>query len=290
MTATIGALAGPHTFGGQAAALMLAARPDLGEVAYLPNSPELFADDGLWRVDAACVPAHTSKAGAHLSTHRKLASRDDMFVVAEVDHEYHCALLVKPGTQLSDIRTVLGHTGSLNQSRGWLTANIPHAELTVVDTHSHGAALTVAAGKGTLAAVGTEDLAAETGLEMLARDIDGGSVGRYWAVGPRLLTSDTPDRVVIAGIGDTTTDFDAVLKLLHLGKFVVNVVFSESVGDRLLHNKIVVYASGASASSLDVLVRGLELIPSFRLAGAYALTRPPDRNRQPVHKGASLAH
>jgi prephenate dehydratase len=290
MTATLGALGGPHTFGGQAANLMVRSRPDMGEVVYLPSSPELFADDRHWRVGAACVPAHTSKAGAHVSTHRRLTLRDDMFVVAEVDHEYHCALLVKPGTQLADIRTVLGHTGSLNQSRGWLTSTIPHAELTIVDSHSRGAALMVAAGGGTLAAVGTADLAAETGLDILARDIDGGSVGRYWAVGPRLLTVDSPDRVVVAGTTSAANDLSATLSLLHLGKFEVNAMFSEAVGDRLLHNRVVLYASGTPQSALEVLAQGLEAIPSFRLAGAYALTRAPERHRQAVAEGATLAN
>ena len=293
MSARLGALGGPHTFGGQAARAMLELRPDLGAVAYLPNSAELFADDGNWRVDAACVPAHTSRAGAHLSTHRKLADRPDMYVVGEIEHAYRCALLVRSGTRLTDIRTVLGHTGSHNQSRAWLGRMGPDADLMVVDTHSRGAALAVAAGDGTLAAVGTTDLADETGLEILEHDIDDGSIGLYWAVGPRLLMSSTPDRVVVAGTTGATPshqDLTATLRLLHVTGYAVAAVFSEAVGDRLLHNRVVLYCHGSAESSLQVLASGLELIAPFRLAGAYALNRPPDKteSRRPEREGAPL--
>jgi prephenate dehydratase len=290
VTATLGALGGPHTFGGQAASALVLDQPELGEVVYLPNSGQLFADDGQWRVDAACVPAHTSRAGAHLSTHRKLTERSDMYVIAEIDHAYRCALLVKPGTALKKIKTVLGHTGSLNQSRAWLTTTIPQAEPVVVDTHSKGAALAVAQADGTLAAVGTTDLAAETGLEILAHDIDGGSVGRYWAVGPHAPATDRPDRVVVAGKTESPDDLNTALQLLHVGGFRVVVAFSEAVGDRLLHNRVVLYGYGTPTSNLELLTNGFGLLPSFRLAGAYVATGSPPGATMSSQEGASIAH
>ena len=287
MTSTIGALGGPYTFGGQAALELVALRSDFDEVVYLPNSPVLFADDGTWQAGAACVPAHASRSGIHVSTHRRLSHRTDLFVVAEVEHAYRCALLVRPGTELTQIREVLGHTGSLNQSRRWLTDNIPGVELTVVDSHSQGAANAVAESDGSIASVGSEQLAAEVGLNILARDIDGGSVGLYWALAPELREASQPDRIVVAGQARDGHDLTTMLGAVAAAGFTVTSVFSEAVGDRLFHQDVVAY--GVGAGSLPALREALGQVPGFRVAGAYEATPvAPQRGANHEIEGAGI--
>jgi prephenate dehydratase len=264
---TIAALGGPHTFGGQAARLLVERHPQLGDLVYLGTSAELFADDGIWRASTVCVPAHSSRTGVHLSTHRRLATRTDLFVNAEAQHRYRCALLGRPGTPLSSIKRVLGHTGSVNQSRAWLSATIPEAEVTIVDSHSLGAARAVAAGAGTDAAVGSEELAREVGLDILARDIDGGSVGLYWALSPVATMSAKPERLVV--VGRTVTDTalsELVASLLEAG-FVAAGLFCEPVGDELFHADVVAYLRGAG--KLDDVCRTVAAVDGWRLIGAY---------------------
>jgi prephenate dehydratase len=262
----LGALGGPHTFGGQAALAMVADRPELGEVVYLPSSPVLFADDGPWAVDAACVPAHTSRGGAHLSTHRRLCARSELHVVAEIEHAYHCCLLVRPGSDPAGVREVLGHTGSLNQSRDWLGEHLPDAVPRVVNSHSMGAALTVAGSDGTVAAIGTEPLAAEVGLDVAARDIDGGAVGLYWALAPEPLPVARAQRVVAVGETDSVGSLGQALSALADSGFAAAAVYSEAVGDALLHQHVVVF--GVGDGDPDRLAERLDGA-GFRLAGAY---------------------
>jgi prephenate dehydratase len=266
MSRTLGALGGPHTFGGQAALAMIADRPELGAVAYLPSSPVLFGDSGEWAVDAACVPAHTSRAGAHLSTHRRLCARSELQVVAEIEHAYHCCLLVRPGSDPAGVREVLGHTGSLNQSRDWLAENLPDAVLHVVDSHSMGAALTVAESDGTVAAVGTEPLAAQVGLDVAARDIDGGAVGLYWALAPEPMPVTRAQRVIAVGETDAAGNVGWVVSALADSGFAAAAVHSEAVGDALLHQRVVVY--GVGDGDPDRVAERLDST-GFRLAGAY---------------------
>jgi prephenate dehydratase len=266
---TLGALGGPQTFGAQAAAALVRQYPELGHVAFVDSSAELFADDGRWRVDAACVPAFTSQAGPHLNTHRRLIARDDLYVIAEDRRAYHCALLVRPGTKLPAIRQVLGHTGSVTQSRPWLAKHLPDAEVVIVNSHSLGAGREVLASDGDLAAVGTLALAADLGLEALATEIDGGSVGFHWVLAKRLITVPQPSRVVVTG---RTRDGDGLSTLIcglsQVGFQIVSLN-QVPVADSLFHDGCVAYFTGrASIETVRETVAG---IGGFRLAGAYAV-------------------
>lgn len=266
---TLGALGGPQTFGAQAAAALVRRYPELGQVAFVDSSAELFADDQQWRVDAACVPAFTSQAGPHLNTHRRLIERDDLYAIAEDRHAYHCALLARPGTHLPGIRRVLGHTGSVTQSRPWLARHLPDAEVVIVSSHSLGAGREVLASAGDLAAVGTLSLAADLGLEVLAEDIDGGSVGFHWALARQPAAVPQPNRVVVAG---RTRDGDGLSTLiggLSKAGFQIVSLNQVPVGDSLFHDGCVAYFTGRG--SIETVQETVAGIGGFRLAGAYAV-------------------
>jgi chorismate mutase / prephenate dehydratase len=265
---TLGALGGAQTFGGQAATAFTRRYPELGHVAFLASSAELFADDGRWRADAACVPAYTSQAGPHLNTHRRLIERGDLYVLAEDYHAYHCALLVRPDTRLPAIRRVLGHTGSVTQSRPWLERNLPDAEIHIVDSHSLGAGREVLAAGGDTAAVGSLSLAAELGLVVLARDIDGGSIGCYWALASELATVPKPNRVVVTGRTRDGAGLSALVDGLSQAGFQLVSLNQVPVGDGLFHDGCVAYFTGRGSADT---IRQTVADSGFRLAGAYAV-------------------
>jgi prephenate dehydratase len=265
---TLGALGGPQTFGGQAAAGFAQRYPELGHVAFVDSSAELFADDGRWRADAACVPAFTSQAGPHLNTHRRLIERGDLYVLAEDRHAYHCALLVRPGTRLPAIRRVLGHTGSVTQSRPWLAANLPGAEVHIVASHSLGAGREVLAAGGDTAAVGSLSLAAELGLEVLATDIDGGSVGFYWALAGQPATVPRPNRVVVTGSTRDGAGLSTLVGRLSRAGFRLVSLNQVAAGDCLFHDGCVGYFTGRGPVET---VSEAVADSGFRLAGAYAV-------------------
>src|SRR6201999_2241805 len=112
---------------------------------------------------------------------------------------YHCSLLGKPGARQDQVRRVLGHTGSIAHSRPWLERNLPGATIETIGSNSIGAARVVLDGDGSIASVGSPDLAKEFGLVEMVREIDDGSVVNYWAVSLQPLFDPEPDRVVVTG-------------------------------------------------------------------------------------------
>lgn len=193
----LGSLGGPNTFGGEAAHRMLELYPMFDAIVYFPTSEEAQKFAGS---DAACAPAQMSKTGPHAGTQERIARHGSQeYVIAEVTHAYHCSLLVKPGADQGRIRRVIGHTGSVTQCRDWVVKNLPHAEIEIVHTNSMGAAAEVAASDGATASIGTPAMGREFGLEERYKDIDGHSIGAYWAISPHPLFSENPTRVVVAG-------------------------------------------------------------------------------------------
>jgi prephenate dehydratase len=273
-TLSLGALGGPDTFGGQAAAEIVARYPEFSEVVYLENSQEAFGETGSWRTSASCVPEQTSKTGFHVTTQRRVAvPPGKLFVLAEMGHAYRCSLLVKPGSDIGGIRRVLGHTGSINQSRTWLAENVPTASVEVVTTHSMGAGVAVADGDGSVAAVGTPELADRLGLEQAATQIDGGSVGHYWAVSPHALFASEPTRLVVAGRSTGDGSLSRVVASLQALGFYLRTIWTEAAGDRLFHYQVVaVFVGSGELAAVETALR--RSAGDLWIAGAFV--SPPD--------------
>lgn len=266
----LGALGGDATFGGQAAELFVRTYPAFRDVEFFDDVHAMFAavDDG--RIDAACVPEQTARTGFHQRSYGRIADPGSPYhVVAEVTHAYHCSLLGRPGTDLAVVTTVLGHTGSVSQSRPWLEANLPDAEIVIVDTNSLGAAQAVADGDGTSVSVGTSDAAARVGLAELVTDIDGGSVGDYWAVGRRPEFAPQPTRLIVSGRLPTAdgTQVGALVADLHRTGFEATTVYTRASGEHLWEYDHVIRFSGEG--DLDAVLGVLAGLEGVRLAGAF---------------------
>ena len=199
-TLKLGALGGAVTFGAQAAARMVELYPEFQhELTFYPTAEEAFDAIMEGRVDAMCAPEQLKVTGFHSGSQGKIAGpHAKAYVIAEVAHEFHANLLVKPGTSLERIKQVQGHTGSVTQSEAWLKKNLSWAEIFIVDTSSYGAAQTVLDGDGSIASVGTHEAAVQFGLEEKAKDIDQGSIANYFAFARDPLFADYPTRVVVA--------------------------------------------------------------------------------------------
>lgn len=263
----LAALGGPNTFGGDAAARLRELYPEFGEVIYFRTAEEGF-DFAVNKADAMCAPQQMSHSGFHAGIQGRVAKPDSkLYVIAEVTHEYHCSLLAKRGSRREQIRRVLGHTGSVTQSRPWLQQNLPQAEIVIVHTSSMGAAQEVAAGDGSLASVGTPGMARECGLEELAKDIDGGSVGNYWALSPHALFSANPTRLVVAGRFDDSGGLTDVVGALAAIGFRLQTVFAQASGRRLYEYDYVLRFAGRGA--LSTVQDALLPFPAARLAGAF---------------------
>ena len=264
----LGALGGPSTFGAQAAQRLQELYPEFTELVYFPTAEESMD----WRSpnapDAACAPEQMRWTGFHPGIHGQVSPPDsDTYVIAEVTHQYHCSLLGKPGTKLDDIREIQGHTGSITQSEAWLREHAPEARINIVDTSSHGAAQAVVASDGSIASVGTPEMARQWGLEMLATDIDGGSVANYWALAPRPHFSESPTRVIVTGrFGADGSLTDVVLALAQAGYRLHTVSTSPSKQQLYEYDYVLRFVG---AGSLAAVQAALVRIPDARLAGAY---------------------
>ncbi|MEV6650057.1 prephenate dehydratase [Streptomyces sp. NPDC051219] len=90
---------------------------------------------------AALVPIENSVEGGVTATLDELASGEPLMIYREVLLPIAFALLVRPGTKLSEVKTVTGHPVAQPQVRNWLAANLPHALWESAASNADGARL-----------------------------------------------------------------------------------------------------------------------------------------------------
>ncbi|MFC8829412.1 prephenate dehydratase [Streptomyces sp. NPDC057137] len=118
---------------------------------------------------AALVPIENSVEGGVTATLDELASGEPLMIYREVVLPIAFALLVRPGTALSDVKTVTGHPVAQPQVRNWLRANLPNALWESAASNADGARL-VQEGRFDAAFAG-EFAAVTYGLEALVTEI-----------------------------------------------------------------------------------------------------------------------
>ncbi|MFD8411443.1 prephenate dehydratase [Streptomyces sp. NPDC059650] len=118
---------------------------------------------------AALVPIENSVDGGVTTTLDELADGNPLMIYREVLLPITFALLVRPGTRLSDIKTVTGHPVAQPQVRNWLAAKLPDARWESAASNADGARL-VQEGRYD-AAFAAEFAAAIYGLEPLVTQI-----------------------------------------------------------------------------------------------------------------------
>ncbi|MEU6943935.1 prephenate dehydratase [Streptomyces sp. NPDC046332] len=118
---------------------------------------------------AALVPIENSVEGGVTATLDELASGEPLMIYREVVLPIAFALLVRPGTKLSEIKTVTGHPVAQPQVRNWLRGHLPDALWESAASNADGARL-VQEGRFDAAFAG-EFAAATYGLEALVTEI-----------------------------------------------------------------------------------------------------------------------
>lgn len=118
---------------------------------------------------AALVPIENSVEGGVTATLDELASGEPLMIYREVLLPIAFALLVRPGTELSAVKTVTGHPVAQPQVRQWLGAQLPDAVWESAASNADGARL-VQEGRYDAAFAG-EFAAATYGLKPLVTDI-----------------------------------------------------------------------------------------------------------------------
>jgi prephenate dehydratase len=138
-----------------------------GQVPYIsrdyPTIPDIFAAMQDGQLDEAIVPIENSIEGAVNVTMDMMTRENGLWIRAEVVIPVREHLLVKKGSDISKIRTVLSHPQPLGQCRRFLAENLPDAAIKT--THS------TAAAAGDMAAIGSRAAAEAYDLEILREDI-----------------------------------------------------------------------------------------------------------------------
>ncbi|TRV80476.1 prephenate dehydratase [Streptomyces sp. 130] len=118
---------------------------------------------------AALVPIENSVEGGITTTLDQLTSGEPLMIYREVLLSITFALLVRPGTELSDIKTVTAHPAAQPQVRNWMAAHLPQAVWESAASNADGARL-VQEGRYDAAFAG-EFAAERYGLEPLVTEI-----------------------------------------------------------------------------------------------------------------------
>lgn len=177
------AFLGPHaTFTEQA----LRSLPEAHGAELVPcaGSPAVLEAVRSGAVDAGCVPIENSVEGAVGVVLDGLVADPPLVIVREALVAVRFAVVVRSGTRAAQVRKVGSHPHGIAQTRGWIAAHLPHAEV-LLTTSTSEAAAQVAAGE--LDAAVAAPLAAEQhGLEVLVDDVadNPGAVTRFVLVAP----------------------------------------------------------------------------------------------------------
>lgn len=162
------AFLGPHaTFTEQA----LRSLPEATGAELVPcaGSPAVLAAVRDGSVDAGCVPMENTVEGAVPAVLDGLVADPPLVIIREALVAVRFAVMVRPGTRATEVRTVASHTHGIAQTRGWLAAHLPDAQI-LLSTSTAEAAAQVALGDFD-AAVAAPSAAERHGLEVLADDV-----------------------------------------------------------------------------------------------------------------------
>ncbi|WP_200309398.1 prephenate dehydratase [Streptomyces adelaidensis] len=120
--------------------------------------------------EAAFVPIENSVEGGITTTLDELVAGAPLMIYREVLLSITFALLVRPGTKISDIKTVTAHPAAQPQVRNWMKANLPPGVLWESAASNADGARLVQEGRYDAAFAG-EFAASRYGLEALETEI-----------------------------------------------------------------------------------------------------------------------
>ncbi|MFG2195636.1 prephenate dehydratase [Streptomyces sp. NPDC048639] len=242
---------------------------------------------------AALVPIENSVEGGVTATLDELATGEPLMIYREVLLPIAFALLVRPGTALTDVKTVTGHPVAQPQVRNWLAANLPSAQWESAASNADGARL-VQEGRYDAAFAG-EFAAPRYALKPLVTDIHDAhnAATRFVLVGrparPAARTGADKTSVVI-WLGDDHPG--ALLELLQeYAARGVNLMRIESrpTGEGIGRYCFSVDCEGHIADRrVGEALMGLKRIcPNVRFLGSYPRAGVSPEQVQPLRHGTS---
>jgi prephenate dehydratase len=160
--------------------------PDAAQAETYPCATVPAALDAVrsGRADGAVIPIENSVEGAVPVTLDELAS-GHLTINREILLHVSFALMVRPGVQLADCKRITTHPHAAAQCRGWITRNLPDAEVLLASSTAAAAATVAEPGADLDAAIAPPIAAEHYGLDVLVDEIEDvqDAVTRFVVVG-----------------------------------------------------------------------------------------------------------
>ncbi len=121
--------------------------------------------------DYAVIPQENTIGGAVIDYVDTLIGETSVYVTGEVELPINQNLLVLPGTDVSEIKTVYSHKQGIAQGKEWLQKNVPDAEVIEVSSTAEGAKRVAEEQDASCAAIASAGCADVYGLQILAEAI-----------------------------------------------------------------------------------------------------------------------
>lgn len=161
----------------------------------------------------AVVPQENTIGGPVVDYIDVLLNTPSVYVVGEVELPISQNLLVLPGTQLTDIKTVYSHKQGIAQSKAWLEKNLPNAEVIEASSTAEGARMVAEGKDASCAAIASAGCADVYGLEVAAPSIqqnDSNKTRFYVLANEENADAQATDRMAFVATGSA----DALAELL----------------------------------------------------------------------------
>jgi prephenate dehydratase len=152
----------------------LLTEPDLAaaELTPLPSITAVLKAVARGEADGGFVPIENAIEGTVSATIDGLIHDVDLHIQREVVMDIHLHLMVRPGTELSDVRSVSTYPHALAQCQAFLDEVLPQAEQRAANSTADAARLLGESGAPDGAAIAPRVAAERYGLTILAEDVE----------------------------------------------------------------------------------------------------------------------
>lgn len=191
---------------------------------YEPYSTVSDAVDALEAGDAdyAVIPQENTIGGAVTDYVDIVLTHEDLSVVGEVELPINQNLLVIPGAELNEIKTVYSHKQGIAQGKDWLGKNLPDAEIVEVSSTAEGAKMVSESGDKTCAAIASAACVEVYGLEMFAEAIqeNDSNKTRFYMLSKDKPMVETAQRLAFVASG-SAKDLPSLMKEINTQKMTL---------------------------------------------------------------------
>ena len=154
--------------------------------------------------DYAVIPQENTIGGAVIDYVDTLIGQTQVSVAGEVELPISQNLLVLPGTELTEIKTVYSHKQGIAQGKEWLAENLPDAEVIEVSSTAEGARMVSEGKDPSCAAIASAGCADVYQLEVFAGDIQNNDNNktRFYVLSMEEPQTDDADRLAFIAAGN----------------------------------------------------------------------------------------